>query len=179
MCTSSVVSWVAGRSWVNLTSRQPHQHVVVALCATSLVLLLLFLSAGPCSAPMTAAAFYVIQLQGSFGFFYLMYLSTLILGVGEFAGFIPAERCLLLQQPHGCGLHVASWKLLPCVDTWICCQQAHMAFWDCVQRRCCVAALFPCPCSAWLLLCGIQSQHRRCQRGECGAQEADAHLLQR
>lgn len=46
---------------------------------------------------MTAAAFYVIQLQGSFGFFYLMYLSTLILGAGEF---VAVTRCLLGKTSH-------------------------------------------------------------------------------
>jgi len=35
---------------------------------------------------MTAAAFYVIKLQGSYGYFYCMYLATLCLGVGEWDG---------------------------------------------------------------------------------------------
>lgn len=36
-----------------------------------------------CSAPVTAAAFYVIKLQGSYGLFYCVYLATLAVGIGE------------------------------------------------------------------------------------------------
>jgi hypothetical protein len=35
------------------------------------------------AAPVTAASFYVIQLQGNFGLFYLIYFMTLCVGVGE------------------------------------------------------------------------------------------------
>jgi hypothetical protein len=39
--------------------------------------------AAACSAPVTAAAFYVIKLQGSYGLFYCVYLATLAVGIGE------------------------------------------------------------------------------------------------
>lgn len=36
-----------------------------------------------CSAAVTAAAFYAIRLQGSFGLFYCVYFATLCVGIGE------------------------------------------------------------------------------------------------
>jgi len=39
--------------------------------------------AASCSAAVTAAAFYAIQLQGSFGLFYCVYFATLCVGIGE------------------------------------------------------------------------------------------------
>jgi hypothetical protein len=60
------------------------------------------------AAPITAAAFYGIQLQGSFGLFYCVYYATLCVGIGktcELSAPLPTkqhvnsvcygERCLL------------------------------------------------------------------------------------
>jgi hypothetical protein len=51
-----------------------------------------------CRAPMTAAAFYVIQLRGSFGYFYCMYLATVFLGVGKWQRAHSGIACRLLSR---------------------------------------------------------------------------------
>ena len=54
-----------------------------------------------CSAPVTAAAFYAIQLQGIFGLFYCVYLATLCVGIGKWAALSKACAPSGVTPAHG------------------------------------------------------------------------------